>query len=150
MIQKKLLQASLLVLIHRVVSHLQNNLRSSFHSAFSRGKMPFLAVLIVFRVISAIAASEERYFNFLLGSDVELKCTSSFIPSWNKFGPAMGEFHIIGLNGRRHPNWKESRYSFSDQGEEYSLRIADVRLSDAGKFVCGSEKPVTFVVTVVG
>ena len=118
---------------------------------------------------SASVAVGGSDFAVLLGSEVEMRCSSSFPPPWNKFGPAAGDFRIIGAGGKRHPNWRENRYAFSaaeaeaeigggraeaerDEKAEktnFLLRISDVRLSDAGRFVCGSDSPETFVLSVV-
>ena len=108
-----------------------------------------LPLVVIFSFPFTIVASEEKHVNFLLGSDIELKCTSSFTPSWNKIDVANGGFHIIGLNGERHPNWKDSRYSFSAENSNHFLRISNLRLNDAGKFLCGSDSPITLIVTVL-
>ena len=102
-----------------------------------------------FLTVFLLTSSEETHVNFLLNSDVRLKCSSSFAPSWNKIDVANGGFHVIGLNGKRHPNWKDPRYSFFSRESDHFLEISDLRLSDAGKFLCGSDSPVTFVVTVL-
>ena len=111
--------------------------------------MFLLVVVAIFHSSSIVATSEVTNLIFLLGSDVELACSSSFPPPWNKFGPSVGDFHIIGAGGKRHPNWNEPRYSFLADDSVYFLRISDVGLSDAGRFVCGSDSPKTFVVTVM-
>ena len=86
---------------------------------------------------------------FLMGSEGRLFCSSSFAPPWTKAGATDRDYNIIGINGKRHPNWKETRYEFSFEDGNYLLRISDVQLKDAGKFVCGSDSPVTFIVTVL-
>ena len=95
------------------------------------------------------SASEVVHKNFLLGSEGQLICPSSFSPPWTKTGVTPNDYHIIGLNGNRHPNWKETRYSFFAEDQNYFLKISNVQLSDAGKFVCGSDSPITFMVTVM-
>ena len=108
-----------------------------------------LLILVLCHFFHLSLTADVLNLNFLLGSDVELSCSSSFPPPWNKVGPSVGDFHIIGAGGKRHPNFNEPRYSFVNQDSKYSLQISDVRLSDAGRFVCGSDAPKTFIVTVM-
>ena len=96
-----------------------------------------------------LVSATNSHLTSLIGSDIVLKCKSSFKPPWNKFGPSNGDFHIVGLNGERHPNWKETRYSFFNENTDHFLRITGVHLADAGRFVCGSDSPVSFIVTVI-
>ena len=105
--------------------------------------LPFLFFMM--KTVSA----EVSHLNFLLGSDGYLNCTSSFTPAWSKTGSAFGDYNIISVNGKRHPNWDEPRYSFSTNGNVFSLHISDLRLTDAGKFVCASDAPKTFLVTIL-
>ena len=92
--------------------------------------------------------ASEVFVNFLTGSNKVIKCNSSYAPPWSKTG-SEGEYQIIGVGGKKHPQLKEARFTFTNEGNVYSLRISDVRLSDAGKFVCGSDNPNTYVVTVL-
>ena len=109
----------------------------------------FLFVLTISQMPWLTVASDELHWTSLLGSDVEFSCSSSYPPFWNKFGSAVGDFHIVGANGKRHPNWNEPRYFFVTTKSEYFLRISDLQLADAGKFICGSDSPKSFVLTVL-
>ena len=111
--------------------------------------MKVLNFVLSFVPLIMSVAAESQHVNFLMGSDIELKCSSSFTPSWNKINLSSGDFHVVGLNGKRHPNWKDTRYSFFAQNSNHFLRIANLKLSDAGKFLCGSDSPMTFFVTVL-
>ena len=94
-------------------------------------------------------ASKEHHLNFLLGATETIHCQSSYPPPWTKIGSNIGDVKIIGVNGEKHAGWTEPRYSFFKNESSYSIQISDVRLSDAGKFICGSDKAVTFLVTVL-
>ena len=112
--------------------------------------MSLLAFVLTFTLsISACFATEEVHLTSILGSNMELSCSSSFPPAWNKIGPNMGDFHVIGANGKRYPNWNDQRYSFHAKKSEYFLQISDVELKDAGKFVCGSDSPKNFILAVL-
>ena len=114
-------------------------------------KLAFSTIFLILRLTLPSQASPDAVNKVvLLGTEVELSCPSSYPPAWNKVGPSVGDFHIIGANGKRHPNWNEPRYSFTNQASTYFLRISDVHLKDAGRFVCGSDDPKTFVITVMG
>ena len=101
-----------------------------------------LSLLITFSFASEI------FVNFLTGSNQLLNCESTYAPPWSKIG-ANGEYKIIGVNGKSHPNLNEPRFSFTNEANSYFLRISDVRLFDSGKFVCGSDNPITYVITVM-
>ena len=106
----------------------------------------FILIAMIFR--QSDATKDIFSVNFL-GKNVEFSCSSSFAPFWTKIGSSSGDLLIIGANGKRHPNWNEPRYSFSNQGDSYSLLISDLRLTDAGKFVCGSDSPQNYVLSVM-
>ena len=91
--------------------------------------------------------AEETHVNFLIGSTETIVCSSSYPPPWTK--SSNGKMQIIGVNGEKHLGFKETRYDFSSEGENYFIRISDVRLSDAGEFTCGSDSPTAFVVSVI-
>ena len=109
----------------------------------------FYSAIFVFLQLFLTVFASERHLLFILGSEAKLECSSSFAPPWTKAGVSPGDFHIIGFNGKRHPNWKEERYSFTSEGAKFVLTISDFQLKDAGKFVCGSDSPVTFLVTAL-
>ena len=108
-----------------------------------------ISISVVLLPLLSLGFAEVSKLTPLIGSDIVLKCKSSFTPSWNKIGPSNGDFHIIGLNGKRHPNWKERRYSFFNEDSDHFLKITDVQLIDAGRFVCGSDSPKSFIVTIM-
>ena len=121
----------------------------AFASAFSRGEA------------ASRAAAEELHVNFIVGETGRLTCQSSYPPPWTKL--ADGKAQIIGVNGLKHASWNQPRYSFAvdevddnfgdddvdNKKKSYSIRISDVRLSDAGEFICGSDEPITVVVSVL-
>ena len=112
-----------------------------------------LAILVPLLTLTAAAAaagsSKEIRLTFISGSTRILACRSSYPPPWTKIGRSNGDVTIIGVNGEKHAGWTDSRYEFLREDQNYSIRIADVRPRDAGKFICGSEASVAFIVTVV-
>ena len=108
-----------------------------------------LSALTATAVAAAAASSEEIRLTFISGSTRILACRSSYPPPWTKIGRSNGDVTIIGVNGEKHAGWTDSRYEFLREDQNYSIRISDVRPRDAGKFICGSEPAVAFIVTVV-
>ena len=105
---------------------------------------------------SSSSSSTEVRLVSIVGSALELSCPSSYPPPWTKTAASGGEMAIIGVNGQRHANWKDPRYEFaaedsrdSEDLRNFVLRISEIRSSDAGRFVCGSDSPSTFIVTVL-
>ena len=106
--------------------------------------------------IASSSSSTELRLVSIVGSGLELSSPSSYPPPWTKTAAFGGEMAIIGVNGQRHANWKDPRYEFaaedsrdSEDSRNFVLRISETRSSDAGRFVCGSDSPSTFIVTVL-
>ena len=110
---------------------------------YERVQILFLS-LIWFQITAAIIP-----MNFLVGSIGELRCSSSFPPPWSKSGIA-GGYRIIGLNGKKHPNFNEPRFVFYKDANEYVIKISDIRLVDAGRFVCEGDTSTSYLVTIIG
>ena len=116
---------------------------------------PLFAFFALFAIVSAFshgeaasrAAAEEVHVNFIVGEIGRLTCRSSYPPPWTK--SSQGDMKIIGVNGKKYSNWDEPRFAFSSEDRNYSIRISQVRLVDAGKYACGSDTPVTFILTVL-
>ena len=109
------------------------------------GGFSVVALLVVFQPSST--RGEETHSIFLLGATEAISCKSSYPPPWTKL--FNGKVAIIGVNGKKHSSFNEPRYFFSSEGSFFSVTISDVRLSDAGNFICGSDTPLTVVVTVI-
>ena len=112
-------------------------------------KMFRIRCLLIFVASLTLVASEEVHLIFILGTTQTISCQSSYPPPWTKIGRSTGDVTIIGVNGEKHAGWTDPRYTFVKSENVYSIQITDVRLKDAGKFICGSDKAVTFLVTVL-
>ena len=100
---------------------------------------------------AASSSAPESHKNFLIGSTGELRCSSSFPPPWSKIGSSAGDYRIIGLNGKKHPNWQEPRFEFFSQANNnnFVIRISDVQLTDAGKYICEGDSSTAYLVSVM-
>ena len=85
----------------------------------------------------------------VIGSDVVFPCESSFAPPWAKVGPKLGQYKTLMVNGKKHPNLKDPRITFSNQGDVYQLDIRDLAAKDAGTYVCDGDNPVSYLLNVV-
>ena len=109
----------------------------------------FKGFLVFMLSFCTLISAKETHVNFLVGSEGELRCTSSFAPPWSKSGSKSGDYRIIGLNGKKHPNWDEPRFQFSKDVNEYVIRITDIHLNDAGKYICEGDSSTAYLVTVI-
>ena len=107
----------------------------------------FIGVILL--LLPRSRASSEIHLNLILGSSQIISCKSSYPPPWTKISPSKEDVKIIGVNGEKHSGWTEPRYTFSKNGSHYLIQISEVRLSDAGKLICGSDESITFVITVL-
>ena len=113
--------------------------------------MFFPTLFAVFILTLSLVSSQDSSFNvFLVGSSGELRCSSSFPPPWSKSGAKSGDYRIIGVNGKKHPKWDEPRFEFSKDENDYVIKISDVQLKDAGKYVCEGDSSNSYLVAVVG
>ena len=103
----------------------------------------------VFAYLLLPASADGTPIVLLTGLTGELRCTSSFAPPWSKSGTQAGDYRIIGLNGKKHPNWNEPRFEFLEDANEYFIKITDVRLKDAGKYICEGDSSTAYLVTVL-
>ena len=70
----------------------------------------------------------------LLGSDVELRCSSSFSPVWFWSDGKRGGMKTLSRDGKNpHPNLDDDRFQFEAGKDVFWLKIKSVRNSDAGK-----------------
>ena len=92
----------------------------------------------------------ESALSALEGSSVQIRCTSSFPPVWTWFGPKDGQHKTLSASGTKpHPKLNDPRYSFIKTEDEYVIAIADLKLADAGKFVCDGDAYQTTLLSVV-
>ena len=105
------------------------------------------ATVVIASFAMVFAAAKEVHVNFLLGSKATLVCHSSYPPPWTKMSD--GQMTIIGVNGEKHANWDEPRFHFAKNGSVYSVIISGAELKDAGTYACGSNSPVSFIVSVI-
>ena len=124
-------------------------LNSVCRLSLQKSMMFFFTTFTLLSFIHSSLTSDEVHLNFMLGSEGVLSCSSSFAPPWSKTSSADGKYNIIGVNGKRHPNWNEPRHLFTVKDDAYSLKINDFHLSDAGIYVCASDSPKTFLVSVL-
>ena len=85
----------------------------------------------------------------ITGSDVMFACNSSFPPAWSKFNPNIGEYKILAMSGKKHPNFKDDRIKFSSIQSLHQLKIKSVKVSDVGNYVCDGEKTTSFSLNVM-
>ena len=109
--------------------------------------LTFATLFLFFISIFSVIFGKEIHLNFILGSTEKLSCHSSYPPPWTK--SANGDMSIIGVNGGKHSNWNEPRHKFLNNGSYYSIQISDVHLNDAGKYTCGSDTAISFIITVL-
>ena len=108
------------------------------------------SLCVLFLVVSlTVVSATEVHRIFILGTTQTISCQSSYPPPWTKIGRTHGDVTIIGVNGEKHAGWNNPRYSFTQNASTYSITISDVRLSDAGKFICGSDKAIAYIVTIL-
>ena len=89
----------------------------------------------------------ETILSALEGTDVEIRCFSSFPPPWSWFGPKDGQHKTLAISGAKsHPKLHEPRYHFLRLGNEYVIKIINSKTADAGKFVCDGD---TYQVTLL-
>ena len=83
-------------------------------------------------------------------SFVQIKCVSSFSPPWSWFGPKEGQHKTLAISGTKpHPKLNEPRYSFEKSGNDFVIKIQNVKLTDAGKFVCDGDDYQTTLLNVI-
>ena len=109
----------------------------------------FKDLVVLMLLICPLTSAKETHKNLLVGSEGELRCSSSFAPPWTKMGRKSGDYRIIGLNGQKHPNWDEPRFQFFKDANEYMIKITDIRLNDAGKYICEGDSSTAYLVTVI-
>ena len=105
--------------------------------------------LLVALLSSPFVSSKEISLCLSSGSSVELECISSFPPPWSKIGPRIGDYKTIGVSGKKHPKWEEPRFFFSNDETVYKIKITDVKLVDAGTYVCEGDTATSYVVSVI-
>ena len=108
-----------------------------------------LNLIISLSSSSLFVSSTEVSLCLSVGSSAQLECVSSFAPPWSKIGPRVGDYKIIGVNGKKHPKWDEPRFSFTNEDSVYKIQIEDVRLKDAGKYVCEGDTATSYVLSVI-
>ena len=98
------------------------------------GRLPIFATLVFG------CFCRETTISTLEGSNVDITCSSSFPPPWTWFGPKDGQHRSLAPSGTRpHPKLNEPRYTFSKNGNNYHVQIINVKVQDAGKFVCDGD-----------
>ena len=113
-------------------------------------KMIFFLFSLVLRIflttIDVSDASDVTHYTILLDFAVRFPCHSTFPPVWAKVNPT---YKTIALNGKKHPNFRDDRFSFSNDESIYELRINRVKAADVGTYVCDGSKSVSFSLNVV-
>ena len=109
----------------------------------------FLHIFIVSLSLSYHVSATETQLCLSVGSTIVLDCVSSFAPPWSKIGPKIGDYRTIGVNGKRHPKWKEPRFVFNNEKSVYKITINELSLSDAGTYVCEGDSSTSYVLSVI-
>ena len=85
----------------------------------------------------------------VVGTEVDFQCNSSFPPPWAKIGPKLGDYKSLAFVGKKHPNFKDSRFSFTNQGSLYKMKIQEISIADSGNFRCDGDQPTSYLLSVV-
>ena len=126
----------------------------SFIASFQKAKSFLIQITMNFRVLKYLAMllplcrlCHGEATSALEGASLEILCKSSFSPVWSWFGPKDGQHRTLSSAGiKPHPKLNEPRYSFRKDGNKYIVQITNVKLGDAGKFVCdGNSYETTFL-----
>ena len=106
-----------------------------------------LLIATTFKV--AVVATDVDQITILSGSSLQLSCGSSFAPAWAKVNQSPLEYKTLFNNGRKNPNFKDTRFSFYNKESVYHLKISPVIASDAGNYVCDGDNSKSFLLNVI-
>ena len=100
--------------------------------------------------VTTVLCDKRHSKTSLLGSDVELRCSSSFSPVWFWSDGKRGGIKTLSRDGKNpHPNLDDDRFQFEAGKDVFWLKIKSVRNSDAGKYVCDGNPMKEFLLGVV-
>ena len=111
--------------------------------------MSFTVVFVIVITLYASAASETASITVLSGSTAQFDCNTSFAPVWAKINTKQGKYKTIAINGKKHPNFRDARFTFTNKETIFKMEISRVSSADAGTYVCDGEKSHSFLLNVV-
>ena len=121
----------------------------SFCFAPEKKKMIAIVVCLLFASVLNVSSGTSMNHLAIAGTSVKFHCNSSFPPPWAKIGPKLGDYTPLAMVGKRHPNFKDNRFTFSDTNTRYTLKIDNVKPVDAGNFRCDGDQPISYNLGVV-
>lgn len=119
---------------------------------FLKKKMNFLkrsvvgTFLLSISLTSCLATSKRTA---VVGTSVSFFCNSSFPMPWSKIGPKHGDFVSLAYGENKHPNFKDSRFTFSKNGILYKISIENLVVGDSGNYRCDGDKQTSYLLSVV-
>ena len=126
----------------------RDSLRCSFFPTIFLN-MALFTFFLFFELFFIIDASPVLQKTAISGSSLSFSCESSFAPVWAKVDTKQGQYKTLAISGKKHPNFHDSRFEFSELDSGFKLEIKNVGASDAGTYVCDGSKSYSYLLTVV-
>ena len=98
----------------------------------------FLHYFLLQVVLISFSKATLKSVTVFVGSSVEINCESSLYPPiWSWKGVKQSQPRTLAFAGTQpHPDLNDPRFTFSQNGSSFKLRLNGVKTTDAGTFNC--------------